>query len=323
MSQPWVQILRPGVQTSVQDTGRWGFQARGVPVSGPMDPYAHRLANALVGNDPRAATLEVTLVGPEMLFEDDRQIAVVGAAFDLTVNGRSVPTSAPIPVGAGSHVRFGARSRGSRAYVAVAGGIDVPLVLGSRATHLVSRMGGVAGRALAAGDRLPLGPERGERRRISERLRPVNLPRPTTITPGGVARVRVLLGPQQERFTEQSLTVLQSAPYRVGQDSSRMGFRLEGPPLGHAGDAEIVSDATPLGVLQVPRSGQPLLLMADRPTAGGYPKIATVITADVGIAGQLAPGDYIQFVVCDEAEALAALADRERRLAELEAGCPS
>src|SRR5437868_380133 len=143
--------------TTVQDAGRWGFQSQGVPVAGPMDPVSHRLANALAGNDRDAALLEVTLLGPELVFEDERVVAVAGADFALTLDGRPVPPLAPFPVAAGSHLRFGARRVGARAYVAISGGIMVPPTLGSRATHLVSAMGGVGGRALVAGDRLPLG----------------------------------------------------------------------------------------------------------------------------------------------------------------------
>src|SRR3954469_16368201 len=141
--QPSVSVIKPGMLTTVQDQGRWGFQSRGVPVAGPMDPVSHRLANALVGNDVNAATLEVTLLGPELEFDDERLVAVCGAEFALTLDGRAAPSNRPFIVAAGSRLRFGSRGRGARAYVAVSGGIAVPLVLGSRATHLVSSMGGV------------------------------------------------------------------------------------------------------------------------------------------------------------------------------------
>jgi antagonist of KipI len=308
-----LQVIRPGALTTVQDLGRWGAQAEGVPVAGPMDPMSHRIANALVGNGASAASLEVTLIGPEIEFHDDRTVAVAGAAFDLTVDGSPVP-GARFAVRSGSRLRFGRRIRGSRAYLAVSGGIDVPLVLGSRATHLVSRMGGLGGRALAAGDRVPLGVEpTGRGRHLSRALDvPFEIPE-------GETRVRVLPGPQLDRFVDEALDVLQSAKYEIEHDSDRMGFRLQGPTLSHRYGADIISDATPVGALQVPESGQPLLLMADRQTTGGYPKIATVITADLGMAGQLGPGDSILFAVCSRRDAVAALIGKERALMALEA----
>jgi antagonist of KipI len=275
-----------------------------------MDPVSHRLANALVGNDRGAALLEVTLVGPELEFEDERLVAIAGAEFESWLDGRPAPSRAPFIVSAGSHLRFGARQLGARAYLAVSGGIAVPPVLGSRSTHVLSGMGGADGRALLAGDRLPL----GVRSRLSRAALPLTA---RESRPVPHATVRVLAGPQVEYFAPGALDVLQSAPYVIAQNSDRMGFRLEGPPLTHSRGADIVSDATPLGVLQVPASGQPILLMADRQTTGGYPKIATVIAADLAIAGQLAPADTIRFVVCTAREALSALIAQERALMAL------
>src|SRR4051812_22768783 len=146
-----ISVIKPGMLTTVQDAGRWGYQSRGVPVAGPMDPVSHRLANALVGNARSAALLEITLIGPELEFEDERLVAVAGADYDLSLDGRPAPPRAPFTVSAGSRLRFGARRLGARAYLAISGGIAVPQVLGSRATHLVSAMGGMSGRALVAG----------------------------------------------------------------------------------------------------------------------------------------------------------------------------
>jgi antagonist of KipI len=310
----WLRVIKAGMLTTVQDRGRWGFQSRGVPVAGPMDLCSHRLANALAGNDADAATLEVTLVGPELGFDDERLIAVAGAEFELTVDGRPAPTCAALVLAGGSQLRFGRRSRGARAYVAIAGGIALPKIFGSRATHLISGMGGLAGRALKAGDDLPLGhPSRPPRTSNAA-------PRPQVLTmPEGRATVRVLPGPQQEYFATGALDALQSAPYTITTSSDRMAFRLEGPALTHTRGADIISDATPLGVLQVPASGQPILLMADRQTAGGYPKIATTISADISLAGQLGPGDMISFAVCSRREAMAALIAQERALMAVEA----
>jgi len=312
-----IRVIKPGMLTTVQDRGRWGYQSRGVSVAGPMDPFAHRVANALVGHVTDEATLEVTLVGPELEFEDDRVVAVAGAAFELSVDGVAVDGERAFGVRSGSTLRFGPRRRGARAYVAISGGIATPPVLGSRATHVTSGIGGLEGRLLKAGDRVPLGrastsPARGVDRRSGWSLLPGD----------GQGTVRVLPGSQSDCFSTDALEALQSSPYRIAPASDRMGFRLEGPPLSHAAGAagaDIISDATPLGAVQVPASQQPILLMADRQTTGGYPKIAVVIAADIGLAGQLGPGDAISFVVCSREEALSALVARERALQALEA----
>ncbi len=306
-----ILVIKPGMLTTVQDQGRWGYQSHGVPVAGPMDPLSHRLANALVGNPRDAASLEITLLGPELEFSSERVIAVCGAEFELTMDGRPVKRDAAVVAAAGTRLKFGARGRGARAYLAVSGGIDVLPVLGSRSTHVVSGMGGL-GRPLRAGDRLPVGPATAPQHSLSPPVEPI------MVLPSQHATVRVLPGPQAECFAPESLELLQSAPYVIGPNSDRMGFRLNGPRLAHAGGADIISDATPLGVLQVPASGQPILLMADRQTTGGYPKIATVITADLPIAAQLAPGDRLSFTVCTPREALAALIAQERILLAME-----
>lgn len=307
-------VIRPGLQTTVQDLGRWGYQAEGVPVAGPMDERAHRVANALVGNPREAATLEVTLLGPELHFDEERTIAVAGAEFEVTVNGHTVAVNAPVVVPSGGTVKFGPRFRGARAYVAVAGGVEVPPIFGSRATHLISAMGGMAGRALIAGDRMPLG------QAPTGPLRPIA---PSAIAaaielPDHRVRIRVLPGPQDDYFGADALDALQSGPYTIDQRSDRMGYRLVGPKLVHTRGADLISDAAPLGSMQVPASQQPILLMADRQTTGGYPKIATVISADVALAGQLGPGDRIDFIVTTRREAAAALIALERRLMAVE-----
>jgi antagonist of KipI len=310
-----VRVLRPGLLTTVQDGGRWGLQSHGVPPAGPMDPWSHRMANALVGNGADAATLEVTLKGPELAFDDERIVAVAGAHFAIDVDSQGQSPNTAFIVPAGARLRVGTRRIGARGYLAVTGGFAVPEVLGSRSTHLVGRLGGFEGRALAAGDSLPLGPPGGPRpRRSGEAALPAS---------DGPTRIRVLPGPHVDKFAPDALSVLQSSPYSLGNDSDRMGFRLGGPRLAHANRADIISDATPLGVLQVPGSGQPVLLMADRQTTGGYASLATVITADIGLAGQLAPGDQIQFEVCTLQDAMAALIARERALMRLEGGGPA
>ena len=302
-----VHVTRPGLLTTVQDLGRWGWQAYGVSVAGPMDPRAHRLANALVGNQASAATLEITLVGPELVFDDDRLIAVCGADFVVTVGDHLAASGCAFRVPRGRPVRLGARTYGARAYLAVSGGIDEAPLFGSRATHLPSRLGGHAGRALRAGDTLRLGPPVPP---PATRLAAVSLSMPR----GGHATLRVLPSHHAERFGVDAIDRLQSARYTVGRDSDRMGFRLEGPSIRTKVTGELLSEPVTIGAVQVPHDGRPILLMADRQTAGGYPTVGTVISADLGLAGQLGPGDTMTFAVCDASEARAALVAQERAL---------
>jgi antagonist of KipI len=312
MSSRSIHVIRPGLHTTVQDLGRWGFQSQGVPVAGPMDPFSHRLANALVGNAREAAALELTLIGAELEFEAECLIAIAGAEFVVTVDGAAIPHAQAVRIPPRARLHFGTRRCGARAYLAVDGGFEVPLVLGSRSTHVPSGTGGFEGRALRKGDRLAIGgPLRGR-----AAAHPNSHGRDTLMVP---AVVRVVSGPDTDRFGADAYDALQSTPYAIDADSDRMGFRLHGAGLRHAKGADIISDVTPTGTIQVPGSGQPILLMADRQTTGGYPRIATVIAADLGIAGQRAPGDTLSFKVCTAADALAALIARENALFATEA----
>jgi antagonist of KipI len=296
--------------TTVQDLGRWGFQASGVPVAGPMDEYSHRLANRLVGNSPSAAALEITLIGPELVAYGDVTCAVAGATFELQAGGASVPMHTAFTLRAGDRLKFAQRSRGARASLAARGGFDVAPVFGSRSTSLISTMGPFDGRALKAGDFLPIATA-ATIAAASIDGAAVQLP-----LPDGGATLRVIPGPQQAFFTAQAYETLYGSRYVVTPQSNRMGYRLSGPTLQHATRADILSDATPLGTLQVPASGQPILLMADRQTTGGYPKIGIVISADVPLAGQLAPGDWVEFAPCSRDAAVEALRLRHRSLGE-------
>jgi antagonist of KipI len=299
-------VVRPGMLTTIQDLGRWGRQGSGVPVAGPMDAYSHRLANRLLGNPDDAAALEITLIGPELEASEETTCVVAGAEFETTVNGTAIDSAKPFVVPAGARLRFGARRTGARATLAVRGGLAVPAVLGSRSTSVVSRMGPLDGRPLAAGDVLPIGPA-GSGESVSVGL-------PLTLPDGG-ARLRTIRGPHDAMFAADALSTLFSSRFIVTPQSNRMGYRLDGPVLRHSANADILSDATPIGSLQVPASGKPILLMADRQTTGGYPKIGTVIAADLPLAGQLAPGDWIEFVECSRADAVAALKRQEAALA--------
>jgi antagonist of KipI len=298
-------VIRSGMLTTVQDLGRWGYQHRGVPVAGPMDSYSHRLANQLLGNEIDAATLEITLIGPELEAAEPTTCVVQGALFAATVNGKLVDVGRPFVIPAGQRLKFGARQKGSRASVAVLGGFDLPTEFGSRSTSLVSGMGPFNGRPLQAGDVLPVGPQIRSAHLLNGRCLPL---------PDGGAILRVIRGPHDSRFTAGALEQLFTVRFTITPQSNRMGYRLEGPPLLHTDTADILSDATPIGSLQVPASGQPILLMADRQTTGGYPKIGTVITADLPTAGQLAPGDWIEFRECSRADAISALREQEAAL---------
>lgn len=290
-----------GLLTTVQDTGRWGRQHYGVSVSGAMDPAAHRRANRLVGNPAGAATLEVTLCGPRLRFETALRVAVSGAAFELRLGARAVSTDTVLRAEPGQTLAFGRRAAGARAYVAAAGGLDVPPVFGSRATHLRSGMGGLEGRALRAGDRLGVGPERGAPRREPAAARWGRR------LPLGGARVRVLPGPHAGLFDPLVLGRLESARYVIRPESDRMGYRLDGAPIAGPEGLSLLSQGFPIGAVQVVPSGEVIVAMADRQTVGGYPRVAAVITADVPVLAQLAPGDWIEFEPCDHRTAREAL----------------
>lgn len=312
----WITVVRPGLFTTVQDEGRWGWQSLGVPVSGAMDPVAHRAANALVGNTREAATLEVTIAGPELRIEARSLVAITGADLGPMLDDGSMPMNVPVQCRAGSVLRFGGRRTGGRAYVAFAGGIQARPVLGSRSTHTGTRMGGIGGRALRAGDRLGVGAQREPGAQGPADAFDSPGPR---MRNGSPSLLRILPGPQENFFPASAVDVLLSTRYLVTPQSDRMGYRLAGPAsIPRLADREMISGATVAGAIQVPPSGAPILLMADRQTTGGYPQIATVITADLPVAGQLVPGDWLQFRLCSRAEALAALSVQQERLRALE-----
>ncbi len=307
------RVVHPGFFTTVQDLGRVGFQRFGTPVSGAMDLTALRLANRLVGNADHSAALEITVQGPELLFESDAVIAITGGDLSPSVNGAPVPNWTTLGIQRGGTLAFGSRRSGARAYVAVAGGVDVPVVLGSRSTHIRSRTGGVEGRALMKGDVLVAARPSADRSQlvgqtVPDSVRPAYSEHPT---------LRLVLGPQADLFVPDAVDQLITGRYTVSPQSDRMGYRLRGPALTHAGPPDIVSDATPTGALQVPANQQPILLMADRQTTGGYPKIAVVISADLPLAAQLIPGDTIGFTLLDVHEAQAMAREHRARIDEV------
>jgi len=305
-----LRIIRPGLLTTVQDRGRYGLQHLGVVPCGPMDPVALELANALVGNRSGEAALELTVLGPEIEFESAALVALCGAHFDATLAGRALPLNRPVLVEKSSSLRSGRALVGSRAYLAVAGGIQTPPVLGSRSTYLPAKFGGLEGRQIRAGDRLPLVPD--AEGLAQQRFSNLNV---TRKNPSGVKTVAwsapALTLPEREpivihamegrhhaHFDAAAQRAFFEATWKVSPDSNRMGYRLLGPVLARTEPAEILSEPACLGTVQVPASGMPIALMADHQTTGGYPKIAEIAAADVPRLAQLAPGGTVQFARC-------------------------
>jgi len=290
-----IRILDAGPQTTVQDLGRTGRMRYGIPPSGPVDRFAFVLANRLLGNPDTAAALECTLMGPRFEMTAAGAIAVTGADMPVTVNGQDAPGWATIAVKSGDVVKLGAARTGVRSYVGFAGGLDVPLVLGSRATYLRGRIGGLQGRALRKGDELAILPSGSVNpRRVARRDIPDYTGEPT---------VRAVLGPQADRFTDEGLRALFGGRYEVLPQSDRMGSRLRGPRIEHARGHDIISDGIALGSIQVPGDGQPIVLLVDRQSTGGYTKAATICSSDIWRVGQARPGQWLRFQSIEVEEA--------------------
>ncbi|MCX7786627.1 MAG: biotin-dependent carboxyltransferase family protein [Spirochaetes bacterium] len=319
------RVLDPGLLTTVQDLGRWGYQAFGVSPGGLMDEYAAILTNLLVQNPPDAALLEITLKGPTLRFEKAGWVALGGADCGATLDGKPVPNWSAFYGEAGSTLSLGFVREGCRAYIACRGGFDVPLVMGSRSTYLRAGLGGLQGRALREGDVLegigmlesphkPGGIGNSNRDDGNSSLT-VTLPLSLVPRYGSPILLRVLLGPQEDLFEPEGVEIFFSSSYRISHEADRMGYRLEGPKIKHKGKADIVSDALAKGAVQVPGHGMPIVMMADHQTTGGYPKIGTVILADQYLLAQGKPGDEVRFFPCTEEEARIAWQERRDRLA--------
>jgi biotin-dependent carboxylase-like uncharacterized protein len=305
-----IRVLEPGPQTTVQDAGRTGQLRYGIPPSGPVDRASFVLANRLVGNADHAAALEFTLVGPRLRAEAACAVAVTGADAPVTLNDAPAPAWTTLVLAPGDVLRVGVARAGVRGYVALAGGVDVPPVLGSRATYLRGRLGGLRGRALARDDVLPLGP--------AAPARPRAVPSASRPRWGGEAVVRVVLGPQADRFTAEGLAAFLGGAYEVLPQSDRMGARLNGPRVAHARGHDIISDGVALGAVQVPGDGQPIVLLVDRQSTGGYTKIATVCSFDIARVGQAKPGQRLRFTAVDVADAHRLLRESAAALARVE-----
>ncbi len=299
-----ITVNRAGMLTTVQDLGRRGFRAAGVPLGGAVDAFALRLVNLLVGNAEDAAALEFTLVGPELKFSSDVTIALGGGDFG------ALPLWQPVTVRAGERVKLGAARSGCRGYLGIAGGLDVPVVLGGRGTYLRGKLGGWEGRALHDGDVLrasEISRQVVGRWHIDERILPVY---------SAAAAVRCVRGAQADEF-DQTFTTTE---FNVTAKSDRMGARLSGPVVTRNVARELVSTTVVPGTVQVPPDGQPIVLLADAQTIGGYPQIAHVLTVDLPLVAQLRPGDTVRFREVSLAEAHEAMRTRERAIAMLREG---
>ena len=285
-----IAVLKPGMHTLLQDAGRYGYQHSGVPVAGAMDLFSHRVANMVAGNHGDAATLEITLQGPRLEFSDDALIAICGADLSPAIGPDPVPEGKAVRLRAGSVLEFGACRTGCRAYLAINGGFDVPAVMGSRSTYEAARIGGLQGRALAKGDILRAGTQQpglypGLGHGLSQARRPFAFPKWSVnqhIEKLGRTPqiVRIIPGRHWDAFAAGARSLLTESTFRIAPDSNRMGFRLDGPAIQLAEPLELLSEAVSFGTIQVPPGGKPIVLMADRQTTGGYPRIAEVASVD-------------------------------------------
>jgi len=305
-----ITVVKPGLLTTIQDLGRYGYQRFGVLVNGVMDAYSHRITNLLVGNSESTPTLEVTLIGPHLRFEADTIIAIGGADLTPSIDGIPIQLWRPYTIRRGQNLIFGANKSGCRAYIAVAGGWIVPSVMNSTSTYLRCKLGGFCGRPLQKGDQLkynsPAGLSNIERNwTLSDEL----LPRFHDNTV-----IQVMKGRQFEMFSKDSQYQIFSQAFEVTSHSDRMGYRLKGPQLKWLQTSELLSEAVSFGTIQVPANGNPIILLADRQTTGGYPKIAQIASVDFPKIAQIKPGDKITFKEISHDEAQLQFLEIEKKI---------
>ncbi|MBQ1251051.1 MAG: biotin-dependent carboxyltransferase family protein [Clostridia bacterium] len=295
-----IKVISPGLLTTLQDGGRYGYQQFGVPVCGAMDRYSLNLANMLAGNDPDEGALEITYMGPTLRFDSGCTFALCGGRFEARLDGQPLEMARAYAAAPGSTLEIGAVKEGFRGYLAISGGFAVEPVLGSRSTYLKGGFGGLHGRKLQKDDELPLRNPSLWLPFMDQRVYEAD----TWRYPLEKRAVRVVLGPQEERFSAKGIETFLSSEYTVTQESDRMGYRLDGQAIEYAEgcDGNIISDGIVMGAVQVP-SGKPIIMMADRQTTGGYSKIATVITADLPLLAQMQAGGKVCFAVVTPQEA--------------------
>ncbi|AOV07385.1 biotin-dependent carboxyltransferase family protein [Sporosarcina ureilytica] len=312
-----ITILEPGLLTSVQDLGRKGYQKQGVIVSGVMDEYAHIVANLLVGNEVSKPTIEITILGPSIQFEEDLLIAICGGDFTPMIGDRQVALWRPVFVKKGSLLKFGYSKSGCRAYISIAGGFDLSKVMGSKSTYLRAGIGGYKGRRLMHGDQIKVEKCGFLSQKIIEDIKVDNLSfnvtdwyvRPYSDTCNN--NISVIIGRQFDCFTKESQDSLFNQPFKISADSDRMGYRLKGPILKAKNKRDMISEATSFGAIQVPPGGDPIVLLADRQTVGGYPMIAQIIRVDLPKFAQLKPGEKVCFNKISLEEAQSRFLERE------------
>lgn len=306
------RIIRGGILTTVQDYGRKGYQQYGVSVGGAMDRYSLALANILVGNERHEAALEITLSGLSLQFEMDTMFALTGADLGPLLNNQKVGMYQTVLGKKGDILSFNSVNKGMRAYMAVMGGIDVPQVMGSKSTYLMGKIGGYKGRKLSEGDVIA----------TNKLLNPLNyqfrsIPRDLIPNYTESHEIRVIMGPEDEAFTAKGIEAFLNSPYKLTTQLDRMGYRLEGQAIEHKNSADIVSAGINWGAIQVPGHGQPIIMMSDRQTTGGYTKIANVISVDLHYLAQLKPGDSITFKKISIEKAHELLIEQEQRIVRL------
>lgn len=297
-----VEILHAGMFTTVQDLGRFHYQQYGVPVGGAMDKNALRMINMLVGNEENEAGLEITIMGPKLLIKKTTLLAIGGADMEPLLNGERIPLWRPILAEEGSMLCLGKAKSGCRAYVTFAGGINIDRTMGSKSTYIRAALGGIEGRMLKKGDyfQIGTGAEVGSRfiRNLQEEER---IKTKWAICNNTLPKykkqpiLRVITDFEYDQFTEESIKSFFSKEYKVSNYADRMGYRLDGDVLNRVEEIEILSSPVTFGTIQVPNGGQPIILMADRQTTGGYPRIGNVVSVDLPLLAQLKPGDYVTF----------------------------
>lgn len=283
-----INIIKAGALTTIQDLGRWGYQHLGMPVGGAMDSRSLKMANYLVGNPLSEACLECTFAGPEIEFEKACHIAITGAEVPVFINKQAVQQNITLPILSGDTLSFGMAQKGLRFYIAFSGGLDIPEIMGSKSVYLRAKIGGHNGGKIEAGDSLCFNSVAREMQILDA---------PTDLLPqlANTALLRILPGTEVDRFTPNGLRTFLTAEYTISPNSDRMGYRLTGDKVEHKKSADIISSGIPLGAVQVPGDGQPIIMMADRQTIGGYTKIAQVVASDIPVLAQLRPGDTVRF----------------------------
>ncbi|MEC3882395.1 biotin-dependent carboxyltransferase family protein [Halobacillus sp. HZG1] len=326
-----ISVLKSGLMTTIQDLGRYGYQKDGVIVSGAMDHQAHRIANLLVGNSDEAATMEITLMGPVLEFQQDAFIAICGGNLTPMIDGDSVSTWKPLYIKKGSELRFGQPKKGFRCYLSISGGFQVEKVMGSSSTYLRANMGGFDGRILEKGDQLRFGVPGSQPQYSNEQLKPADKatsfkeaswfvgPEFTNYTKNDQP-IRVMQGREFDLFTEQSKEHFFKDAFKIDSKSDRMGYRLNGAALSLKNKKDIISEAVTFGTIQVPPDGNPILLLADHQTTGGYPKIGQVASVDLPRIAQMRPGEKINFTPITHEEAQRLLLEKENHFKQLQRG---